>query len=89
MTFQAETKRPVLVHKSNDRNKFKPKPWSHQQDLAALRGKKIRFQMELGEYEGVLVEADQFAIKVRIDGAAVEDREEVFFKHAIFSFAGI
>lgn len=89
MTYKAEIKRPVLVQKSSERAKFKPKAWSHQHDLADLRGRKIRFQMELGEYEGVLLEADQFAIKVRFDSGPGEARTETFFKHAIFSFTGI
>lgn len=61
----------------------KPKGWSHQQDLEALKGQMVI----LGDREGnlsdpvLLVEADQFALKVQEAG-----KVHVIFKHCIGGF---
>jgi hypothetical protein len=89
-TNQAKTKRPVLVQKSSERAKFKPKPWSHQHDLNNLRGRAVRIETELGSFEGRLIEADQFAVKLDVSNDELEGPiDTVFFKHAIFSFTGL
>jgi len=40
--------RKLEIVKQGERRPFKPKPWSHQNDLTALKGKTVRLQTELG-----------------------------------------
>lgn len=43
----------------------KPKPWSHQRELEALKGKNIMVVLRSGEtLTGKLLEADQFTVKI-------------------------
>lgn len=75
---------------SGQRRPYKPaapKPWSHQGDLAALKGKKITlcFDAErtlLGSVTGKLIDADQFTVKLDI-GASTP---VVYFKSAMTAF---
>jgi hypothetical protein len=64
------------------------KAWSHQQDLAALKGKIVTlFFLDDSKVEGMLVDADQFTIKVA--RPAVESKPArivTFFKHALTGF---
>jgi len=57
---------PVVERKGERRPiKVRPKKWSHQHDLDALVGKKIRIQFRNGDVEtGELVAADQYALKL-------------------------
>jgi sRNA-binding regulator protein Hfq len=61
----------------------RPKRWSHQDELDALKGKAIRIVYTNGdETKAVLIEADQFALKVQIEG----EKPSVVFKHSIAEF---
>lgn len=48
----------------------KPKAWSHQDDLKALVGKQVRLIVANREHAviGKLVQADQFTLKVAVEG---------------------
>lgn len=64
--------------------KSKPAGWSHQHDLAALRGKKVLLSLIDGEQiQGELLEADQFTLKMKTRGA---DRIIVIYKSALIYF---
>jgi hypothetical protein len=64
---------------------FKPKAWSHQDDLREGRGKIIQLGITGREpIEGVLLEADQFTIKLQ--HVANPKKISVFFKSAVAGF---
>ena len=70
--------------------KFKPKRWSHQDELTALKGTKITvcFTRLIGTSsytQGVLLEADQFTLKI---DRGPYNSPEIVFKHTIHSFRG-
>ena len=73
------------VERKADRKPFKPKPWSHQDELARLKGKVIFLRFNAGStsstISGRLLEADAFTIK--IDGSSLP---LVISKHAIVFF---
>lgn len=63
----------------------KPKTWSHQDDLQAAIGKKIRIKL-IGEgnpIEGTLVAADQFSLKLSQHDSAFFS---VYYKSSLTSF---
>lgn len=68
--------------RAGDRKPFKPKPWSHQDDLRALKGKTIDIVFLGGReaIKGTLLDSDQFALKVEIQ---VLDKQSVLtvYKH--------
>lgn len=65
--------------------KSKPRPkvrWSHQTELFGLKGREVAlFFIDGAGCAGVLVDADQYTIKLNRDG-----KTEVFFKSALVSF---
>lgn len=65
----------------------KVKRWSHQDDLDALVGKTVKLHLHdqgIGEtYTGVLLAADQFALKIQIEG---QDFPVVVYKSALSDF---
>lgn len=65
--------------------KTKPRPkvrWSHQTELFGLKGREVALGFVDGDgAAGVLVDADQYTIKLNRDG-----KTEVFFKSALVSF---
>jgi hypothetical protein len=62
------------------------KPWSHQDELVALRGKLINIVFTSGQRAITrLLEADHVAIKVQADGAS---GPTVLFKSDIVEFCG-
>ena len=64
------------------RRPIKSKRWSHQDELDALKGKVVLvYPLDGGTYEGTLVEADQFAIKVLTPNHGVG----IVWKHALRS----
>ena len=66
----------------------KPKRWSHQDDLDALVGKRIGIITTGEGHEiGRLVAADQFALKLAIEGQSSLTSPTIVFKHAIRCFA--
>lgn len=70
----------------NERSKFKPKAWSHQDDLKALIGKRVKltrvaYTGTTYDY-GKLVAADQFTLKLQAPTGHVC----VYFKSAFISF---
>lgn len=51
---------------SNDRTKFKPKAWTHQDQLKSLIGKKISIvYRDDAVFTGTLLNADQFTIQIQ------------------------
>lgn len=69
---------------SLSKQKSRQKRWSHQDELEALKGKRLRITTADGHFFfGTLVEADQFTIKVdRTDGL----KPVVVFKSGLTSF---
>ena len=61
----------------------KVKKWSHQDELESLKGKTIKlgFLQTGGKQEFLLVEADQFTVKVTHEGETY-----VFFKHNLTGY---
>ncbi|SER29448.1 hypothetical protein SAMN05216548_114131 [Faunimonas pinastri] len=78
-----ETRRPIEIARKGERQPFKPKLWSHQQQLRELRGRKIVVLFRDGtQVTGELLEADQYALLLRIR----EDKSVLtltLFKHDI------
>lgn len=79
------------VFPSNDKQRprkpilSKPKAWSHQDDLKALKGQRVALTLVNGNiFAGVLLDADQFTIKLLAD-----DTQSVvtYYKHILASFA--
>lgn len=64
----------------------KPKRWSHQDELTAAVGKKVRLVSNNMVETGELVAADQFTIKVKYDNGTGDLRFVVVFKSALTSF---
>jgi hypothetical protein len=65
----------------------KPIRWSHQNELDTLRGRNVVLSVAGGSVTGMLVEADQFAIK--ISGEFLHTGKQstmTYFKHSIESF---
>lgn len=78
-------RRPFVVEKKGEQKPFKPKPWSHQSDLRAQVGKTLILWIDGEPLHGVLVEADQFTLKMRPIG--VNGKSSVtYFKHAITAY---
>ena len=65
----------------------KPKIWNHQDDLKALTGKPVPvFILNCPEVTGVLLEADQFTLKI------LESNSQsvvTYFKHSLTSFRAV
>ncbi len=76
---------------SGARKPFKPKPWSHQRDLEALKGKKITFLIASSvEWQtGVLVEADQFTLKIAVESIFMNGQQSLltYFKSQFTAYA--
>jgi hypothetical protein len=70
---------------SRDRKPFRPKPWSHQQDLTAAKGKRVEIDFaETVGFTGVLLEADQFSLKVEVSNPDGTYKSVLtVFKHSI------
>jgi hypothetical protein len=70
---------------TRDRKPFKPKPWSHQGDLANAKGKRVEilFGAEDG-LTGILLEADQFSLKIEVSNPDGSYKSVLtVFKHSI------
>lgn len=64
--------------------KNKAKRWSHQDELNTLKGRNVQI-LAFGTWnEGLLVEADQFALKIQLTG---RQSTVTYFKHAIDAYA--
>lgn len=57
--------------------------WSHQWDLRALRGQAIELVFAESAVTGLLIDADQFTVKVRL---SAQEGEIVYFKSALRAF---
>ncbi|MER9496313.1 hypothetical protein NKI86_31625 [Mesorhizobium sp. M0320] len=82
-----QSQRTFEFKKPNRQKLGMPKParWSHQNDLDALKGKKVTIGiLDSGPMTGVLVEADQFTVKM----AAKDESSKavVIFKSALTYF---
>ncbi|MCK1543282.1 hypothetical protein IVB12_15305 [Bradyrhizobium sp. 179] len=77
---------PFKRENASDRKQFKPKPWSHQGDLTAAKGKTIDIFFGPSDgIRGVLLEADQFSLKLEISDGTNKS-VLTYFKHSIRSF---
>lgn len=65
----------------------KPKAWTHQDDLKSLKGKEVAlFILGCPEITGLLLEADQFTIKI----LETNSKSVVtYFKHTLTSFRAV
>lgn len=64
---------------------YKPRPWSHQQDLASLIGRTINIAIMDGAIlSGVLRAADPFTLKIELPDSKAD---LTVFKHVIASYA--
>jgi hypothetical protein len=76
------TTRTIEVARKGERQKFKPKAWSHQDELKEAVGKTVRMAfLDDSSATGVLVSADAFTLRVR-------DEQSVFtyFKHSMIGY---
>ncbi len=64
-------------------NKPKTTAWSHQKELAGLKGKTVKLHFGLGathtQITGTILEADQFTLKCRMK----DGKEGIYFKSEI------
>lgn len=59
----------------------KPKRWSHQDDLAELKGKRLVLcLLDVGTIQGTLIDADQFTLKMQGEGSL---KTVTYFKSAL------
>jgi hypothetical protein len=77
--------RNVEVVRKNERTKFKPKAWSHQDELKQAVGKTVKLY-HLAEdgtaySAGELVSADAFTLRVRHQQSVL-----TYFKHGIVAY---
>jgi len=87
MVLTPNPRRPFAVEKKGDLRSVKPRPWSHQDDLRKAGGKEIQINLigYVNTIRGVLLNADQFTLKVRlVDGGK---SPMTYFKHSIESYA--
>jgi hypothetical protein len=79
--------RPFVVERRDNgtkRTPLKPKAWNHQDELRSYRGRNVRVVfMDQDPVEGVLLEADQFTIKMH---TKQHDLDMIFFKSALVGF---
>jgi hypothetical protein len=85
--IEAERKGPKTLYLKPGRGPSKPKikRWSHQDELEALRGRKIMIFDGERHVAYTLLEADQFALKVE----AVDKQVVILWKHALKSVRAI
>lgn len=84
--------RQFKTERIGERKPFKPKPWSHQRELEALRGKTVEMKVVdfQGFMTGTLLEADQFALKLRLHTVGSEYQPElIIYKSSIRSFRAV
>jgi hypothetical protein len=76
------------TERATDRKPFKPRPWSHQRELEALKGKRIDFLYRNAAQwcSGTLVEADQFALQIDISRAPEVKSVLTVFKHDLRAY---
>ena len=76
--------RPLTIERKGERAPYKPKPWSHQNELQAARGKPINLHFLDGSKGAfVLVEADAFALRVCAPGS---QSALTYWKHALLGY---
>lgn len=77
------SRRPVIVERANERRPNRPKPWSHQDELKALRGKRVCITFLDDDAEVYdLLEADPFALRLR----RLDDQSTfIVWKHGVLS----
>lgn len=86
MQFHEKERFTRIEYKKGERKPFKPKPWSHQSDLSALKGKLVHCDLTNCEnITGALIEADNFTLKIRDE----IDSEKIYviFKSSIIMFS--
>ncbi|WLR91026.1 hypothetical protein [Shinella zoogloeoides] len=79
--FRPNKKKTITLKES------RPKSWSHQDDLTAAIGKKIRLmRAPMPNIEGKVLAADQFTVKVEVQSPSGALSAVVVFKSALTSF---
>jgi hypothetical protein len=76
---------------ASERRPFKPKPpkpWSHQSNLTAAKGKRIEIMFGVDDgIAGILLEADQFALEIEVSNSDGSIKSVLtVFKHDIRFF---
>lgn len=75
--------RKFSAERKSERRPFKPKPWSHQHELAGMIGKMIYLTYpDRIVAKGVLIYADQFTLHLRHQ----DDSVSTVFKHALLGY---
>ncbi len=65
----------------------KPRPWTHQDDLKALKGKKVTLLFaDDSVASGTLLDADQFTFKIFSDTA---QSVVTYFKHSLAGYRAV
>lgn len=82
MTTHHNNKR-LSMPANGKRRPYKPRPWSHQDDLIDMIGKTVTLLVvERGWISGKLIAADQFTLKID----AGEKSAVTYFKSALLCF---
>lgn len=73
------------TERAGERKPFKPKPWSHQNELVAAKGKRVEiFFSQYDGLAGVLIDADQFTLKIELTNSDDGSKSVLtVFKHSI------
>ena len=64
----------------------KPVRWSHQKELANMIAKPIVLLTSEGQLNGMLLDADQFTLRVRVKVSDDKEQTFTFFKHALHGY---
>ena len=84
-----EQRKTFSVEKKNERRSFKPKSWNHQDELKGLIGKQVIFNTTVFRgYQGTLLDADAYTIKVRLN-MAMSQSVMTYFKANLESIGEI
>lgn len=88
MTAANQKVTSVVVHRKFDRNKLKPKRWSHQDELTALKGKHVRLMFVNGSIleRALLLDADQYTICIVLPG---QQSTMTYFKSALEGYGAV
>lgn len=77
--------RSFSVERKSERRPFKPKAWSHQDELKAAVGKVVVLRLvdQADPVIGTLMAADAFALSIRVGNS---QSTRTYYKHALVSY---
>jgi len=71
------------VERKSDRKTYKPKAWSHQDDLKYMKGRTVDIYLTQGAViTGLLLDSDQFTLKIEHKDKSVM----TYFKSGLVAF---